>query len=257
MINQIVLCAAGAASIACACVQAADDEKIVGLGARLRPAYDGADSTRMDAIPYLRLYGDHLFARTTQGMLEGGWRTRPRGAWVFGAQVAYEAGRVTDDSAFLKAHSFEDLDPGASIGAHAEADWMVGAMPLDALVRYRQNIDGDRGAEADLRLTAGIFSRWGVEAGIYGQVTWASGKASQSYFGITPGQAALTGLPAYSAGSGLRYAQVGLLGAVNLSAHWLIPWGAGVQRLLGESADSPIVQDRTNWTVNAGVAYRF
>ncbi len=237
--------------------QTTDDEKYIGIGVRVRPAYEGADSHRGEAIPYLRLYGDHLFARTTQGMLEGGWRTRPYGAWVFGAQVAYEDGRVTNDSAFLKDHHFENLDPGASVGVHAEGDWKIGAMPLNALVRYRQNIDSDRGAQADLRVTAGIFSRWGVEAGVFGQLTWANSKSTQNFFGITPQQSVVTGLPAYNAGSGPRYVQFGLLGSVNLSEHWLIPWGASMQRLQGDAGDSPIVQDRTNWTINAGIAYRF
>jgi outer membrane scaffolding protein for murein synthesis (MipA/OmpV family) len=62
----------------------------VGLGARVRPAYEGADSRRGEAIPYLRLYGEHLFARTTQGILEGGVRSNPAGGVVFGAQLAYE-----------------------------------------------------------------------------------------------------------------------------------------------------------------------
>ena len=240
-----------------ALAQTTNEDKNIGIGARVRPAYEGADSSRGEAIPYLRLYGEHLFARTTQGMLEGGWRTKPSGAWVFGAQVAYEDGRVTDDSAFLKDHHFEDLAPGASVGLHAEGDWEIGDMPLNALVRYRQNLDLDQGAQADLRLTAGIFSQWRVDAGVFGQLTWANGRSTQNYFGITPQQSALTGLPEYNADSGLRYVQLGLLGSVNLSEHWLIPWGASVQRLLGDAADSPIVQDRTNWTINAGVAYRF
>ncbi len=237
--------------------QTTDNEKYIGIGARVRPAYEGADSSRGDSIPYLRLYGDHLFARTTQGMLEGGWRTRPYGAWVFGAQVGYEEGRVADDSAFLKGHRFDDLDPGASLGVHAEGDWKIGAMPLNALVRYRQNIDSDQGAQADLRLTAGIFSRWGVEAGVYGQLTWANSKSTQSYFGLTQQQSVITGLPAYNAGSGLRYAELGLLGDVDLSKHWLILWGFNVHLVEGAARDSPIVQDRTNWYTNAGVAYRF
>lgn len=257
--RKLLLLAAGVAACLAspAFAQATDDEKYIGIGVRVRPAYEGADSSRGEVIPYLRLYGDHLFARTTQGMLEGGWRTGPYGAWVFGAQVAYEDGRVADDSAFLKDHHFGDLDPGASIGLHAEGDWKIGAMPLNALVRYRQNIDSDRGAQADVRVSAGIFSRWGVEAAVFGQMTWANNKSTQSYFGITPQQSAVTGLPVYNAGSGLRYTQLGLLGAVNLSGHWLIPWGASVQQLQGDAGDSPIAQDRTNWYVNAGIAYRF
>ena len=154
--RKLLLLSAGVAACLAspAFAQATDDEKYIGIGVRVRPAYEGADSSRGEVIPYLRLYGDHLFARTTQGMLEGGWRTGPYGAWVFGAQVAYEDGRVADDSAFLKDHHFGDLDPGASIGLHADGDWKIGA--------------------------------------------------------------------------------------VNLSGHWLIPWGASVQQLQGDAVDSPI-----------------
>ncbi len=254
----LLLCASVLSGVATqALAQTTDDEKYIGLGLRVRPAYEGANSQRTDPIPYVRLYGKHLFARTTQGLLEGGWRTRPYGAWTFGAQAAYEEGRVTDDSAFLKDHRLEDLDPGASLGLHAEGDWTIGAMPLNALMRYRQNVDADRGAQADLRVSAGIFSRWGVQAGIYGQLTWASSNSMQSYFGITPGQSAVSGLPAYTAASGLRSVQWGVLGAINLSTHWLLPWGASMLRLQGNAADSPLTQHRTNWTINAGAAYRF
>ncbi len=229
----------------------------VGLGARVRPAYEGADSRRGEALPYLRLYGEHLFARTTQGILEGGIRSNPAGGVVFGAQLAYEEGRVTDESAFLKAHDFEDIDATASIGVHAEADWKIGPMPLNALVRYRRNVDADLGTQADLRLTAGVFSRWGINAGIFGQLTWSDDKATQNYFGLTPQQSIRTGLPAYSAGAGLRNVTLGVVGSVDLSEHWLVLWGLNARQLEGDARDSPIVQEGTNWFVNGGLAYRF
>lgn len=237
--------------------QTIDDEKYIGLGLRVRPAYEGADSQRVDPIPYVRLYGEHLFARTTQGMLEGGWRTNPYDAWTFGVQAAYEEGRVTNESAFLKVNRLEDIDAGASLGLHAEADWNIGEMPLNMVVRYRQNVDTNQGAQADLRVTAGIFSRWRIQAALYAQLTWADSKSTQRYFGITSQQSAVTGLPALTAGSGLRSAQWGVLGAINLSNHWLLPWGASMQRLQGDAADSPLTQERTSWSANAGIAYRF
>src|SRR4051812_5920494 len=90
MRNILLLFFCTAAALSCdALAQRSNDEKYIGVGARVRPAYEGADSSRVDVIPYLRVYGEHFFARTTQGVLEGGWRTRPFGAWVFGAQIAY------------------------------------------------------------------------------------------------------------------------------------------------------------------------
>jgi outer membrane scaffolding protein for murein synthesis (MipA/OmpV family) len=237
--------------------QTAGDEDYIGIGARLRPAYEGADGNRGDAIPYLRLYGEHLFARTTQGILEGGWRTRPFGGVVFGAQLAYEEGRVTGDSAFLQEHNFEDLDPGASLGLHAEGDWKIGPMPLNALLRYRHDVESDNGAQADLRVTAGILDWRRVRAGLFGQLTWGDGKSTQRYFGITPQQAVATGLPAYDAGAGLRSVQLGLIGDIDLARNWVGLWGISLQQLQADAKDSPITRDRSNWYANAGVAYRF
>lgn len=229
----------------------------MGIGARVRPAYDGTDSRRTDVIPYLRLYGEHWFARTTQGILEGGIRLNPLGSVVFGAQVAYEESRVAEESAFLQAHNFEDIDAAASLGVHAEADWKIGQMPLNALARFRLNSDSDRGSEADLRLTAGILSRWGLNAGVFGQLTWSDEEATQNYFGVTPQQSIQTGLPVYNAGSGLRNVVFGVLWTLDLSKHWLMLGGLNVRRLEGDARNSPIVQEDTNWFVNAGLGYRF
>jgi outer membrane protein len=237
--------------------QPSDDEKYIGIGVRIRPAYDGADSSRVEAIPYLRLYGEHIFARTTQGLLEGGWRTRPFGGWVFGAQLAYEEGRIADDSAFLKDHGFEDLDPSASLGVHAEGDWKIGRMPLNALLRLRHDLNSNNGTQADVRGTAGILEYGRFRAGLFGQLTWGDEKSTQRYFGITQQQSAASGLPVYNAGSGLRYAQAGLLGDVNLCPHLIGLWSINLQQMLDDTRDSPIVRDKTTWSANAGVAYRF
>jgi outer membrane scaffolding protein for murein synthesis (MipA/OmpV family) len=246
-------------AVACATAQAQDidGERYLGAGARVRPAYQGADGNRVDAIPYLRLYGEHLFARTTQGLLEGGWRTRPFGGIVLGAQAAYEEGRQSDESAFLRARRLEDLDPGASLGVHAEGDWKLGPAPLNALLRYRHDVDGDNGAQADLRLTAGLLARGRWRAAAVVQATWGDGKSMRRAFGISAAQAAVSGLPAYAPGSGLRSTQAGLIGDLDIGRHWVGLWGVHFDRLQGDAADSPLTRDRGGWYANAGVAYRF
>ncbi len=186
-----------------------------------------------------------------------GWRTRSFGGVVFGAQLAYEEGRITDDSAFLSEHHFEDLDPSASLGLHAEGDWKLGPVPLNVLLRYRHDIDFDNGVQTDLRITAGVLEWNRVRAALFGQVTWGDSRSTQRYFGVTPQQAAATGLSAFSAGAGTRSMQAGLLGDVDLARHWVGLWGITYQRLQGDAADSPLTQDRNNWYANAGVGYRF
>ena len=57
----------------------------VGLGLWVRPAYEGAATTHAQGISYLRLYGDNLFACTTQGILEGGVQIKPTSGVALGA----------------------------------------------------------------------------------------------------------------------------------------------------------------------------
>ena len=237
--------------------QTADSESYVGMGVRVRPAYEGAGSNRVDAIPYVRWYGDHLYARTTQGILEGGWRTHPFAGIVLGAQLSYEEGREADESAFLKERGFEDLDPSASIGLHAEGDWKIGPVPLNALLRYRHDVDSDNGDQVDLRVTAGILDWNGLRAGLFGQLTWGDRDSMQRAFGITSAQSATTSLPAYAPGSGLRSSQIGITGDIDIARHWVGLWGIHLDVLQDDAADSPITRDRSNWFANAGIAYRF
>jgi len=66
-----------------------------------------------------------------------------------------EPGRKTRDSDLLQTHGVSDVDPGASVGVHIEWDHVFGPMPIILLARARQNTDADRGAQVDLRLSAG------------------------------------------------------------------------------------------------------
>ncbi|MEO8038350.1 MAG: MipA/OmpV family protein [Betaproteobacteria bacterium] len=233
------------------------NDQFLGAAAWGRPAYQGADTMRTDPIPMLRFFGTHWFARTTQGQLEGGYRVALTPTLVAGAQLSYEAGRRTRDSAFLIAHRVEDLDAGAALGAHLEWDEHVGKAPVNVLARWRQNLDTDQGAKADLRVTVGVLGTERLRAGVFTQLTWASNKASQSYFGITPAQSAATGLPGYTAGSGIRYGALGLLASFDLARHWMLLGSLEVHRLAGDAKDSPFTRDATNYYLLLGAAYRF
>jgi len=237
--------------------QPRDNDQFVGAAAWVRPAYQGADSTRTEPIPMLRLFGEHWFARTTQGQLEGGYRIALTPTLTAGAQLSYEPGRRTKDSAFLISHRVEDLDAGAALGAHLEWDERIGPAPINVLARWRQHLDTDQGAKADLRLTVGVLGTERLRAGVFTQFTWASAKASQSYFGVTPAQSAATGLPVYAAGSGLRYAVLGLLGSFDLARHWMLVGSVEGHRLMGDAKDSPYTLDATNYYITLGVVYRF
>ena len=196
---------------------APDDYTLVGVAVRTRPAYDGSDSQRTDLIPVLRYYGKPWFARTTQGMLEGGARWALAPGVDAGVQLAYEEGRKTSESSLLKSLNLPNVDPGVSVGAHVDWDFKIGPAPINVLGRVRQNTDSDRGAQADLRLNVGLHASGGLIVAAYAQATWASSKSIESFYAIN------------NADSGLLHTSIGLLGSYDLSRYWSAV--AGVQKM--------------------------
>jgi outer membrane protein len=184
---------------------------LIGPGLRTRPAYDGSSTQRGELVPVVRYFGQPWFVRSTQGVLEGGARWELSPGLNLGAQLAYEPGRKNKESDFLNNRGLPDVDGGASVGVHAEWDHKFGPVPITLLARARQNIDSDRGAQFDLRLSVGIFQKGAFSAGVFTQGTWADSKSTGSLYGVTPSQSAVSGLPAFDARSGWMFAAFGFL----------------------------------------------
>lgn len=207
-----------------------DDATFIGAGLYSRPKYDGSSDRRVDPIPQIRYYGQPLFMRTTQGILEGGARWKIGRGTAAGAQVAYESGPL-------------DHHPGASIGGHLELDRNLGPAPLNMLLRLRQFLDNGSGLELDARATLGVYEGYGFAAGIYGQATWANQKSFDAYYAVHD--------------SGLLFTSIGALGSYDLSHRWLL-LGSVEERRLGDAAmASPFVQRRSSPYASLGLAYRF
>jgi len=228
---------------------------LIGAGVRTRPAYDGSAAQRTDLIPTVRYYEGPWFVRTTQGVFEGGARTELARGLNVGAQLAYEGGRLASESDFLKSHNVPDINPGASVGLHVEWDQKLGPMPVTLLARGRHFVDRDRGAQGDLRLTAGVYGGGAITAGVFIQGTWTDSKSNQSFYGIAPAQG--TGLPAYSAGRGPLFSTGGLLWGVDLSREWVLVGNLEARRLHGDAARSPLAERVSNHYASASLAYRF
>jgi len=233
------------------------NEAMIGPGLRSRPAYDGSASQRTEPVPVIRYFGERWFVRSTQGVLEGGLRVELAPGLHAGAQLAYEPGRLASDSAFLDRHAVADVKRGASVGLHLEWDHRFGPAPVALLIRARKHADADLGAQADLRLSVGVFQSGPVAAGVFTQATWANAKSANAFYGITPQQSVLTGLPAFNAAGGNLFNSVGLLWSVDLAPRWVLVGSLEARRLRAGASDSPLAERVTNHLVSAGVAYRF
>ena len=209
---------------------AKDDYTLIGGAVRTRPEFDGSSERTIDVHPVLRYYGERWFARTTQGVLEGGARWNVRQSFDVGAQLNYEQGP-------------RDGSPDASIGVHAEVDRMLGRVPLNGLVRLRQHVDTDRGAELDLRGNVGVFGEYGILAAVFGQITLANEKKFQSYYGVNE--------------SGLLVRILGIQGAYDLTPRWVLTSNLERHHLGDNAAKSSLVKQRGGVYFSAGMSYRF
>jgi len=215
---------------------AQEDYGLLGAGVRSRPDYDGSASRTVDLIPVVRYYGKPLFARTTQGMLEGGARYEFSPALQAGVQLAYESGR---DAVF----GLAEVDWGVSAGFHVESDLKLGPAPLNILFRARKHFESDRGSQADLRSTIGIYGAGATTAGAFAQATWASRKSMQSFYAVDD--------------SGLLFVSLGLLAGHRLTPKWDLVGSVELRRLSSDAMRSPIVERRTGTYASLGGAYRF
>lgn len=207
-------------------------ETLLGAALRSLPEYDGSPQQQSDLVPVIRYYGEPWFARTTQGVLEAGWRSElDRDFWA-GAQLAYEP---PFDPA--------DIGAGVSAGLYLEWDRRFGRMPVTFLLRARQHLEADYGGQADLRVTAGIFSRWGLDAGAFGQATWGTESAVASRYGARD--------------SGLLYVSYGLLASYDLGPRWLLVGGLELRQLYDAARESPLAEKTSNTYASLGLAYRF
>src|SRR5262249_3105587 len=131
----------------------------------------------------------------------------------------------------------------ASIGLNLEGDSKIGPAPVNGLLRVRQQLRSDRGAQFDARGTVGVYGGHGILAGLYAQATWGTEKFFESYYGLH--------------GSGLFFTAVGASGSYDLTRRWILFGNVESRRLSDAAARSPIVERQSGVYSSLTLAYRF
>ncbi|MCS0496961.1 MipA/OmpV family protein [Ancylobacter sp. MQZ15Z-1] len=220
---------------------------ILGGGAMIAPKYEGSNELDVQPIPF--------FAASF-----GEWvKVDPRAVSIslyelgnlrFSGQVGYDRGRKEDDSDKLR--GLGDIDVGAVVGGTVQ----FGTDPFDFYASFSQIIGGSDGIEVTFGGDfAQTIDRFRLSAGL--STTWADGDYMQTFFGVTPEQSARSGLPAYSIGAGFKRVDLDLAVTYAVSEHWVVRGQVGLGYLLGDVADSPIVQEEFQPSVTFAVGYRF
>jgi outer membrane protein len=132
---------------------------------------------------------------------------------------------------------------------------------LRGRVEARQGVGGHKGLVADL---AGDLvytgTKWDFSVGP--RLGWGDGKYLDTYFGVTPLEAARSPLiaAAYDPTSGRRYTGVEVGAAYHIDRRWMVKADFGYRTLADKAADSPIVRfagDTDHFQAGIGLSYSF
>jgi outer membrane scaffolding protein for murein synthesis (MipA/OmpV family) len=219
-----------------------------------------------------------------------------RHAWGFRPAGFLRWGRITLSGAGgFTTRSDQDVERGLATDLVRRRDWQVSlglrydngrreseSEALDGLgdiartVRARLQLQfrPDDNWRLSTSLSADVLNRgggWRAELGasrrwrltrdtqlrLSGDLTWGGSRYLQSWYGVDARQAAASGYPVYRPGAGLRDASIGVSLRSELGPHWAGFVGTGVSRLLGPTADSPLVSGRGDWSMTSGLVWRF
>jgi outer membrane protein len=235
----------------------------LGLGGAYRPDYEGSDNYEgkialfgrynMESGRYISLggtSGSERAARLKMNILTS------ETAWEIGPVVQYRFKRGGDVENNKVSHMQtvpNEQEAGGFVGYH------LGSLFLSMTGVY--DISGE--SDGTLFYFNGLY-RMPVndqfEMAIGAQTTWASNDYMETYFGVSGPNAANSGLPRYSADSGLKDAGLGLTGHYKFTKTWGMIGNVSYTRMLNDAKDSPLVKkvgDENQYTAVVALTYNF
>jgi len=217
----------------------------IGVAPVVSPVFEGADDYGFSVFPDLRFqYRDRFFASVPEGIryhVVNGPRL------VAGPIARIRFGREEDNggSPFLVTGSVGGLDGLGDIDAAGEFGGFVSYRMASWRWRaeLRHGFGGHEGVVGDLSLdhTGGTRA---VRYAIGPRLRFGSADFVDTYYGVDAAQSARSGLPRFAADGGLTSAGIGASVIVPRGERMTLIVFGGYDRLLGDIADSPLIEIR-------------
>lgn len=216
----------------------------VGAAAGVGPRYIGSNEYRALGAPLFRAdFGNGAFVDLLQG---AGYTYKfANGVFVTGA-LGYATGRSDRDRTDLAGS--DHLKGMGKVQGSLMSAFQVGvpvyggavaSLTLDVPLTHRE-----RGLSGHLDLAVPLYRGGMHTLTLTPGIHFGSRRYTQTFFGVTDAQSAASGFRPYSTKSGIDSASLSLAWNVELSRAWSVRTLVTVSRLLGDAADSPIVQSR-------------
>ena len=217
------------------------------------PKFEGAKSYQVTGFPFIAPagFGDGGIVQI-KGADDVRFRVLQFGNLEVGPLVGYRFGRDESDSARLIGTG--DIDGGFVLGGFAT--YRTG--PLAFSVSYHHQATGDDtgglvrfGAEAITRLSPTVKLTTGIGT------NYATDDYMTAFFGVNAFQSKASGLPVYNPSAGFKDVYIGATAAVDLSDRWTLILIGRYAHLIGDAADSPIVETASQFYGGAALSYKF
>lgn len=229
-------------------------QNMVGLGVAAIPDYPGSDSYRVTPAPLIDVERGSLFISTRYVTGTGvGMKFSLGKDLVAGPILSLSPDR--DESRNSRLVGLGDIDFSALYGGFAE--WTPGRFRTS--IHYLQSAKSEYGSTFTWRGSYTALRSGKHTLTVGGDLTWGDNKNMQTWFGITPEQAASSraGLPVYKASSGLRSASAFASWHYRYSKDWALLGTVGLQPLLGDAVDSPLTERKSSGFGFLGLTYNF
>lgn len=217
------------------------------------PKYEGSKDYDVYGIPLVMPAGPTGFGRLQfRGTEDIRFRLLDFNGLEFGPVTGWRFDRDESDSSHLR--GLGDVDGGLVVGGYAayRTDF------LTPYLSYATQVTGDDtggllrfGVEGPLAIWSGVS--------IIGRVgaTWADDDYMDAFFSVTPAQSLASLHAPYDASAGIKDVNVGFAADVPLDANWSLKLLGQYSRLIGDAADSPVIETEDQFYGGVGLTYRF
>lgn len=224
-----------------------EDHVILGMGAVVAPAYQGADDYRTLPLPMVDVAVGPFFANLRNGV---GINAVEASGLTIGGSVAFMPGYRRRDVP----QGVERLKAGA--GARLFANVTAGGAII-TVGATRGVVGSTKGFVADASVSYPIAASPRFMLIPTVGTSWANARHNDRYFGIDAGESAASGLSEFRGEAGFKDVAASLTANYRLTNRLNLSASGGVSTLLGKVKDSPLVERSTQPFGFVSLSYRF
>lgn len=214
----------------------------MGLGVKYGPDYMGSDDD--EASAWIILRNGSLTRQKTDG------RETTDGVSVVPSFNLIGSRDAGDNDAL---RGMDDISRAGEVGFLVSYD----QGPTRGYMALRKGFGGHKGLVGEFGARYQYAATDRLTISPRAEALFGADDFTETYFGVTADEAVTSGYDAYAPGGGFYAASVGLEARYAVTDTIAVLGEVKYTRLLGDAADSPIVQDKDQSSIRLGVVRRF